>query len=113
MLTAQCEFIFKKTENKDSSGSISNEKRSGYYAFIDARLQNHYNAGMLYEQYQSPDKDNIVARSIKPFIGFNLLEESTVLRFAYEYFISSSSEASNSIELQFLYSMGPHKVHRF
>jgi hypothetical protein len=112
-LTAQSEFIYKTADHKDSLQTTTHENRAGFYAFVDTRFQSHYNAGILYEQYQSPFNDKAIDRGIKPFIGFNLLEESTILRFAYEYFIPQSSKATNSLELQFLYSMGPHKAHLF
>jgi len=42
-----------------------------------------------------------------------VLEESTIVRLAYEYFMPEAATASNTVELQFLYSMGPHKAHLF
>jgi hypothetical protein len=107
------EIIYKFADHADSAGAITHEKRTGLYAYTDFRFQNHYNAGILYEQFQSPDGAKKNDRGIKPFIGFSLLEESTILRLAYEYFIPHEGNAINSIELQFLFSMGPHKTHLF
>jgi hypothetical protein len=111
--TFQGEAIYKHADHADSSHSISHENRWGFYAFTDFRIVNHYNAGILYEQYQSPQNGRQIDRGIKPFVGFNLLEESTILRLAYEYFRPHQGRAVNSVELQFLYSMGPHKAHLF
>jgi hypothetical protein len=111
--TVQGEAIYKHTDHADSSHSISHENHWGFYAFTDFHIVNHYNAGILYEQYQSPQDGTQIDRGIKPFIGFNLLEESTNLRFAYEYFMPHQGGAVNSVELQFLFSMGPHKAHLF
>jgi hypothetical protein len=111
--TVSGEWIYKDAGHADSTGSVANEKRAGFYAFTDFRFQNHYNAGILYEQYQSPLDAEKIDRGIKPFVGFNLLEESTVLRLAYEYFVPHEGKTINSIELQFLFSMGPHKAHSF
>jgi hypothetical protein len=109
----QAELIYKNADHKDSLGTAADEKRLGFYAFTDFRFQGHYNAGVLYEQYQSPDDAAQTDRGIKPFIGFALLEESTILRLAYEYFMPHAGKASNTMELQFLFSMGPHKAHLF
>jgi hypothetical protein len=111
--TIQGEAIYKHADHADSSHSISHENRWGFYAFTDFHIANHYNAGILYEQYQSPQDAQQIDRGIKPFVGFNLLEESTILRLTYEYFVPHRGRAVNSVELQFLFSMGPHKAHLF
>ena len=113
VMTVQGEYIYKFGDAADSLRVISHDRRGGFYGFADAHFQNHYNAGILYEQYQSPDNAAATDRGIKPFIGFNLLEESTILRLAYEYFMPHQGAATNTVELQFLFSMGPHKAHLF
>jgi hypothetical protein len=109
----QGELIYKNAEHVDSLGAFSTENRTGLYAFTDFRFQAHYNAGVLYEQYQSPNSASQTDRGIKPFVGFAVLEESTLVRLAYEYFMPATGKTSNTVELQFLYSMGPHKAHLF
>jgi len=111
--TLQGEMMYKAAAHSDSLHAISHESRWGFYAFTDVRIANHYNAGILYEQYQSPEDEKRFDRGFKPFVGFNLLEESTILRLSYEYFVTHSGQAVNSVELQFLFSMGPHKAHLF
>ena len=113
VMTVQGEYIYKFGDEADSLLAVSKDHRAGFYGFADAHFQNHYNAGVLYEQYQSPGSAGVIERGIKPFIGFNLLEESTILRLVYEYFTPSQTGASNTVELQFLFSMGPHKAHLF
>jgi hypothetical protein len=109
----QGELIYKNAHHKDSLSVSTTENRMGFYAFTDFRFQGHYNAGILYEQYQSPDDAAKTDRGVKPFVGFAVLEESTILRLAYEYFVPHAGKASNTVELQFLFSMGPHKAHLF
>jgi hypothetical protein len=113
VMTVQGEYIYKYSDYADSLHVVFSDHRGGFYGFVDAHFQNHYNAGILYEQYQSSDNTGKIDRGVKPFVGFNLLEESTILRVAYEYFKPHRGEATNSVELQFLYSMGPHKAHLF
>jgi hypothetical protein len=109
----QGELIYKNADHKDSLGNAANEKRTGFYVFTDFQFQAHYNAGILYEQYRSPDDASKTDRGVKPFVGFAVLEESTILRLAYEYFMPHAGKASSTVELQFLFSMGPHKAHLF
>jgi hypothetical protein len=109
----QAELIYKNADHKDSLNITTTENRMGFYAFTDFRFQGHYNAGILYEQYQSPNNAAQTDRGIKPFVGFAVLEESTIVRLAYEYFMPQAGKASSTVELQFLFSMGPHKAHLF
>jgi len=110
---AQAEVVYKHADHRDSVGSAGTENRVGFYVFTNFLFQAHYNAGVLYEQYQSPDDATKTDRGIKPFVGFAVLEESTILRLAYEYFVPHAGAASSTVELQFLFSMGPHKAHLF
>jgi hypothetical protein len=109
----QGELIYKNADHKDSLGNVTKENRTGFYIFTDFQFQSHYNAGILYEQYQASEDAAGTDRGIKPFVGFAVLEESTILRLAYEYFVPHAGAASNTVELQFLFSMGPHKAHLF
>lgn len=111
--TIQAEFIYKNADHKDSLDILTNEKRGGFYAFTNFIFQSHYSAGILYEQYESPADADKTDRTIKPFIGFAVLEESAVLRLAWEYFMPDGRDPCNTVELQFLFAMGPHKAHRF
>jgi hypothetical protein len=112
-LTLGSEYLYKLSEIIDDEGEKRNDDRYGFYAYVNNDFSTHYNAGLLYEQYQNPDDRQIIARAIKPFVGFSVLEESTVLRVSYEYFFSENTQHTNTVELQFLFSMGPHKAHQF
>jgi hypothetical protein len=112
---AQAELVYKHADHRDSVGSAitTMEDRAGFYAFANFLFHAHYNAGILYEQYRSPNDASKTDRGIKPFVGFAVLEESTILRLAYEYFTPHAGAASSTVELQLLFSMGPHKAHLF
>lgn len=111
--TIQAEYLYKNADHRDSLGAATTEKRGGFYAFTNFVFQAHYNAGVLYEQYESPDGGGRIDRGIKPFVGFAVLEESTIMRLAYEFFMPHAGNSNNTIALQFLYAMGPHKAHQF
>ena len=113
ILTIAGEGIYKLANRPDSSGAINQDKRYGFYAYANTQYHTRYNAGILYEHYQSPADKTVLARALKPFIGFSVLEESTLLRLSYEYFVAGASKKNTTVELQFLFSMGPHKAHQF
>jgi hypothetical protein len=112
-LTVAGEFLYKMGDLPDSLGAIRHDERGGFYGYANAQYRTHYNAGLLYEQYQDPAKPADIDRAIKPFAGFAVLEESTIVRLSYEYFVAGASKANNTVELQLLFAMGPHKAHQF
>lgn len=112
-LTFGSEFLYKLSEIVDTAGVKSSDNHYGFYVYINSEFRTRYNAGLLYEQYQDPNDHSIIDHAIKPFVGFAVLEESTVLRASYEYFFSENSQKTNTIELQLLFTMGPHKAHQF
>jgi hypothetical protein len=112
-LTVGGEYLFKSSEIVDSAGAKSRDDRYGFYVYANTQFFTRYNAGVLFEQYRNPDDRTAIDRAIKPFVGFSVLEESTLLRASYEYFISANSQKNSTVELQLLFSMGPHKAHQF
>jgi hypothetical protein len=112
-LTVGSEYLYKSSEIADTSGAKSRDDRYGFYVYANTQFFTRYNAGVLFEQYQNPDDHRAIDRAIKPFVGFSVLEESTLLRASYEYLISANSQKTSTVELQLLFSMGPHKAHQF
>jgi len=111
-LTIGSEYLYKLAV-ADTAGVKNHDDRYGFYAYVNNQLFTRYNVGILYEQYQNPDDRSVVDRSIKPFIGFAVLEESTLLRASYEYFLAGNAQKTSTVEVQLLFSMGPHKAHQF
>jgi hypothetical protein len=112
-LTLQLEAVQKLFDRADSTAILRDQTRMGFYAMADFRFRAHYNAGALYEQYQTRDDEEMTDRAIKAFAGFALLEESTLLRVFYEHFLPDGGDAVNRLGAQLVFSMGPHKPHRF
>jgi hypothetical protein len=112
-LTFRSECLYNLSQVIDDAGEKSSDDRYGFYAYINNQFYTRYNAGLHFEKYQNPDDLQSIDRAIKPFLGFAVLEESTVLRASYEYFISENAQNTNTVELQLLFSMGPHKAHQF
>ncbi len=109
----QAELLYKNASNRDSSGGVTAENRMGFYAFTDFQFQGHYNAGVLYEQYQAPGNASDTNIGLKPFVGFSVLEESTMVRLAFEHLFNAGGRPDDTVEMQLLFSMGPHKAHQF
>jgi hypothetical protein len=112
-ITIAGEYFYKLSKIPDPDGNKIKDNRYGFYFYSNMQMNPRYNAGVLYEQYLDPIAKKEINRSVKPFIGFSVLEESTIIRLSYERFMTKYSKDVNTIEMQFLFSMGPHKAHKF
>ncbi|HLP39997.1 MAG TPA: hypothetical protein VK465_00700, partial [Fibrobacteria bacterium] len=112
-LVLQGEGAWRLSHAVDSRGDATSEERWGFYAFADWRNGTGWNLGALYDQADSPDDPDLQNRAVTAFTGWSLMEESTVLRLAYTYFLPEDAPEYGRLAFQFLFSMGPHKPHRF
>jgi hypothetical protein len=112
-LTGQGEGQCRRSHAVDSASGVSSEDRRGLYAFVNYRHHTQYNVGVLYEQAEREGDPARVDQALKVFAGYAVLEESTLLRLAYERFMPEGEDAVNTVSLQLLFSMGPHKAHQF
>jgi hypothetical protein len=106
-LTLQAEGFFRHAHPGGAA-----EDRSGFYAFGDYRYHMRWNGGLLYEQWER-EGGSAVDRGARAFLGYAVLEESTLLRLAYERVFPEGGDAFGTVTLQLLFSMGPHKAHQF
>jgi hypothetical protein len=107
-LTLQAEGFFKRSH----PGGIA-EERSGFYGFGEYRYHTRWNGGLLYEQWQRDGEPDRIDRGVRAFLGYAVLEESTMLRLAYERSLPDQGTDWDTVTLQLLFSMGPHKAHQF
>ncbi len=112
-LTVQAEGLFRNSHPRDSLLGLSAENRSGFYAMADYRYHTQINAGLFYEQWEREGTTTFQDRSFRVFAGYAVLEESTILRLAYERYLPEAATEVNIVSLQILFSMGPHKAHVF
>ncbi len=115
VLTLQGEYF---ANNSDividtTTGSFNRAARSGFYAFADLKFWQRCNGGVLYEQYNPAENKNLTNRTVKGFVGYALLEETTLFRLTYEEFIPEGSPVVHTCMFQVLFSMGPHKAHQY
>jgi hypothetical protein len=90
---------------------------SGVYLYADYQFNKIYSIGGRLDWSQSPYSADDKAAGFALFAGFYPVEETTAFRLEYErksLDIPGSSPATiNTIALQFMFSMGPHKAHPF
>jgi hypothetical protein len=119
-LTVQAEGIIRDGHRSDTIStntpniiSYTEENRWGAYAFFDYRYHTQYNGGALYEEWEREGAPSLVDKSFKVFAGYAVLEESTLLRMAYERYLPEGGKAVDTFSMQLLFAMGPHKAHQF
>ncbi len=114
-LVLQAEGILKHSHlvTDTATGAFDAEDRMGFYGFADYRYHTQWNGGLLVEQWEREGETSKVDRAFRVFAGYAVLEESTLLRVAYEHFIPDGGDAVNTVSAQLLFSMGPHKAHQF
>jgi len=94
-------------------------KPGGAYAYADFNFETRYSAGVSFERWQSADADRPWNTAFGVFAGLALLEETTAFRAGWERFQAgvpdgvAEPEAVNTFTLRVIWSMGPHKAHRF
>jgi hypothetical protein len=115
ILTLQGEYFYNDSDVIISSptGAYDKVGRQGFYAFANMKFSTRWNGGVIYDQYQPVDNKNITDSAIKYFVGYSFLEETTLLRLAYENFMPQNSPVVNTWSFQVLFMMGPHKAHQF
>jgi len=114
-LTLQGEYFRNNSDvvTNLASGAYGHTERSGFYAFGDLQFWQRWNGGVIYDQYNPAENVDMTDRVIKGFLGYALLEETTLLRFTYEEFMPEGSAVVHTWMLQLLFSMGPHKAHQY
>ncbi|MDB5106517.1 MAG: hypothetical protein JWP91_4206 [Fibrobacteres bacterium] len=111
--TMQGEGMFRRSHSVDSVSGASGEDRMGFYGAADYRYHVHCNIGGMYDQFERAGEPSRTDRSVRAFTGYTMLEESTLLRLAYEYFMPDGEAGVNTFSAQLLFTMGPHKAHQF
>lgn len=96
-----------------AAGGTERIRRSGFYAFADLRFRQRYDAGIVYDRYQTRESADLTDSAIKCFLGYSLMEETTLFRLTYEAYMPEGSPVVHTYAFQVLFSMGPHKAHTF
>jgi hypothetical protein len=89
---------------------------SGMYVYADYQFFKLYSIGARYDWSQSPYSTDDKATGVSVFAGYYPVEETLGLRLEYQHVTTETpvaSKAVNTIALQVLFSLGPHKAHPF
>ena len=84
----------------------------GFYLYGDYNWSRRWNLGLSYERFELPDGE-ATDQAFGAFAGLALMEETTVIRLGWEHLASETGSDANAFTLRVIYSLGPHKAHRF
>jgi hypothetical protein len=126
-LVVQGEFLFnRRTASQDAAltpftdGAGNPVSRtittSGFYLYGDYQFLKIYSAGVRFDWSQSPYSAEDKAHAISVFVGYYPVEETLGVRLHYQNTVTelpAGSQSVNTIILQVLFSLGPHKAHPF
>ena len=100
----------------DPSGAPVSLTTSGWYLYADYQFLKIFSVGGRVDAAQSPYSKDDKASALSLFFGYYPVEETLGLRLEYQNKHSEMpglSQSVNTIALQVLFSMGPHKAHPF
>jgi len=89
---------------------------SGMYIYTDYQFFKLFSIGARYDWSESPYSKDDKATGVSVFAGYYPVEETLGLRLEYQNLKTETPAASttvNTIVLQVLFSLGPHKAHPF
>ena len=89
---------------------------AGWYLYTDYQFFKIFNIGARYDWTQSPYSKDDRAHGIALFFGYYPVEETLGLRGEYQNTttdLPGITRSVNTIALQVLFSLGPHKAHPF
>jgi hypothetical protein len=100
----------------DPGGAPVSITTSGWYLYADFQFHKIFSVGGRVDAAQSPYSKNDKANAFSLFFGYYPVEETLGLRLEYQNKhadMPGLSQSVNTIALQVLFSMGPHKAHPF
>jgi hypothetical protein len=124
-LTLQGEYLLNRrtaVQDRDlkplvgQSGAPVSLTTSGWYLYADCQFNKIFSAGGRVDVAQAPYRKEDKASAFSLFFGYYPVEETLGLRLEYQNKrseIPGLSQSVNTIALQVLFSMGPHKAHPF
>ena len=87
---------------------------NGFYAFFDWRFAQRFNLGAIAERFDHPEEEGVTGRRAGLFAGFQVMEETTMVRLLLRRTDGSEQEKPvREAILQLVFSLGPHKAHWF
>jgi hypothetical protein len=121
-LVLQGEGLFnsrKITVGPDARGrrSFQTVTSGGFYVYGDLQFNKVFSIGARYDWSQSPYSRTDKADGGAVFFGYYPVEESAAFRLQFQHIRTmppdDETRSVNSIVLQFVFALGPHKAHPF
>jgi hypothetical protein len=97
----------------------SRVRPAGGYLFADYDWASRYDVGAGFERFQRADPERTWQTGLRVFAGLALMEETTLFRIDLERVLPGATaadpgpDAIDTLSLRVIYSMGPHKAHKF
>ncbi len=85
----------------------------GWFTSTELRFNRRWNAGGFMESATERLHDEHETRRFGTFIGFSLLEESTMFRVLGRVTDPEEGDSSREVIVQALFGLGPHQAHRY
>lgn len=85
----------------------------GLFAALDWQFMRRYNAGLFYDYTQEAVDSEVSRYGYGLFAGFSLAEETTRFSLLLRRDDGDEFDTYNTVMLQILWSLGPHKPHQF
>ena len=98
---------------QENEGEIKSVNGVGFFAFFDYQFKQRWNVGLKIEFGKLPDYQQEKFWSHSIFAGFSPMEETSVIRFLVRREKVAAVDAFNSVFVQLVFSLGPHKPHVF
>jgi hypothetical protein len=97
-----------------ASSGAGKTTSSGAFVAIDYQFQKRYNAGILLDYSQTPTDNKLSQTGLGAFAGFSVAEETYRVQLLIRHDQGPAlAKSFETIELQLLWSLGPHKPHQF
>jgi hypothetical protein len=119
VLQIEAEGIMRSDEQQDGDHLSSH----GGYGYIDYRFKQRYNVGGIFEYVRVKEYALAEDETAKPiasdtwrtglFVGFAPVEETSLVRLAGHWTEPDEGDGFWELNLQFLFSLGPHQPHNF
>lgn len=97
----------------DESDEAPASDPNGFFASADLRTGRRWNLGGFAESATERADDSIRTNRFGGFVGFALMEETTVFRVVTAVTDPDEGDSSTDVTVQALFGLGPHRPHRY
>ncbi len=112
-LTLSAEVLANRIDHHEE-GESRTTTPFGIFGYVDYQFARAWNLGALADYAQDPEDTEFTQLGLGVFAGYSVFEETTELRLlARNDSFSGGAPDAVSVQLQLVFSLGPHKAHSF